>query len=66
MPDANKPLAALEEWEDFLKERYPEPETPAKPFQAVNPAKKYASFTGLIIGIRPMISCNQSAKSISD
>src|SRR5437773_639480 len=40
MTDANNPLAGLEEWEDFLKVRYPEPQPAAKPFKATDPAKK--------------------------
>jgi inositol oxygenase len=52
MPDANKPLAALEEWEDFLKERYPEP---AKTFEAVNPAKKKEEFRNYEANARPSV-----------
>src|SRR5580765_8417736 len=55
MPDANKPLAALEEWEDFLKERYPEPQTPAKSFQAVHPEKKKEEFRNYEANARPSV-----------
>src|SRR3954465_14185519 len=44
MIDSNKPLAGLEEWEDFLKERYPEPQTASKTFQATDPNKKKEEF----------------------
>ena len=41
----NAPLANLEEWEDFLKVRYPENEAkPAQPFQAIDPNKKKEQF----------------------
>ena len=40
MNDSNKPLVDLEEWEDFLKERYPEPQADAKAFQMIDPEKK--------------------------
>jgi len=55
MPDADKPLAALEEWEDFLKERYPEPQTPAKPFQTVDPEKKKEEFRNYEANARPTV-----------
>ena len=55
MPDANKPLAALEEWEDFLKERYPEPQTQVKSFQATNPAKKKEEFRNYEANARPSV-----------
>jgi inositol oxygenase len=55
MPDPNKPLAALEEWEDFLKERYPEPQTQAKPFQAANPEKKKEEFRNYEANARPTV-----------
>jgi inositol oxygenase len=55
MPDANKPLAALEEWEDFLKERYPEPQTPTKSFQTVNPEKKKEQFRNYEANARPTV-----------
>lgn len=39
---SNQPLEHLEEWEDFLKTRYPEP-APV-PFKATNPEKKQTEF----------------------
>ena len=36
-PTSHSPLQNLEEWEDFLKERYPEP---AGAFKAIDPDKK--------------------------
>ena len=55
-PVQNAPLANLEEWEDFLKERYPEPGTPAtKPFQTVNPEKKQEQFRNYEADARPSV-----------
>jgi inositol oxygenase len=54
MENANQPLGALEEWEDFLKERYPEPVT-GKSFQAVNPAKKKEEFRNYETDARPTV-----------
>lgn len=45
--ETNAPLANLEEWEDFLKERYPEPAPAGKQpecFQSVDPNKKKEEF----------------------
>ncbi len=45
--NSHSPLEHLEEWEEFLQERYPEPATSAKAgdqFQTVNPAKKKEEF----------------------
>ncbi len=49
MSQANVPPMGLDEWEDFLKERYPENTAPASlaptpAFQATNPAKKKEEF----------------------
>jgi inositol oxygenase len=57
MNDTNKPLGALEEWEDFLKERYPEPQTKAegKTFQATDPAKKKVEFRNYEADARPSV-----------
>jgi inositol oxygenase len=46
------PLGNLEEWEDFLKERYPEP---GKPFQAVDPNKKQEEFRNYETTARPSV-----------
>lgn len=56
MNDANRPLAGLEEWENFLKERYPEPAaSPAKAFRAVDPAKKKEQFRNYEADARPSV-----------
>jgi inositol oxygenase len=57
MSDPNKPLATLEEWEDFLKERYPEPQTaaPSKPFKATDPEKKKEQFRNYEADARPSV-----------
>jgi inositol oxygenase len=63
MNDSSKPLAGLEEWEDFLKERYPEPapnggngsNKAAEPFQAVNTAKKKEEFRNYEADARPSV-----------
>src|SRR5437762_7062868 len=57
MIDANKPLADLEEWEDFLKERYPEPQTEqaTKPFRATDPQKKKEQFRNYEADARPTV-----------
>jgi inositol oxygenase len=54
MQNANQPLGALEEWEDFLKERYPEPAA-GETFQAVNPAKKKEDFRNYEADARPTV-----------
>jgi len=53
MNDTKNPLAGLEEWEDFLKERYPEPK--AKPSQAANPEKKKEEFRNYESDARPSV-----------
>lgn len=70
MRDSAAPLASLEEWEDFLKERYPEsqasqPETGA--FPTVNPAKQKEQFRNYEADARPSVRefyrlnhCNQT------
>src|SRR5438128_11936325 len=55
MNDSAKPLAALDEWEDFLKERYPETQPAAKAFQATNPAKKQQEFRNYEADARPSV-----------
>jgi len=57
MSDSNKPLANLEEWEDFLKERYPEPQatTAVKEFKATDPEKKKEQFRNYEADARPSV-----------
>jgi len=55
MNDSNRPLAGLEEWEDFLKDRYPEPAATAKPFQATDPANKKEQFRNYEADARPSV-----------
>ncbi|HEV2394328.1 MAG TPA: inositol oxygenase family protein [Verrucomicrobiae bacterium] len=55
MNDSNRPLGTLEEWEDFLKVRYPEAEPAAKPFQTVNPEKKKEQFRNYEANARPSV-----------
>jgi inositol oxygenase len=55
MTDSNNPLLGLEEWEDFLKERYPE-NTPARTvFSTVDPAKKKEEFRNYEADARPSV-----------
>ncbi len=54
--DSNAPLANLEEWEDFLKVRYPESDQPAaKPFQAVDATKAKEQFRNYESTARPSV-----------
>ena len=56
MTDSNNPLASLEEWEGFLKDRYPEGHAPATTtFQASNPAKKKEQFRNYDAYARPSV-----------
>src|SRR3989440_5981120 len=59
MNDSNKPLAALDEWEDFLKERYPEPAPQGsngdKALKATDPAKKKEQFRNYETEARPSV-----------
>src|SRR5437870_11716561 len=55
MHDINKPLATLEEWEDFLKERYPEPQPSVKPFKATDSEKKQEQFRNYEADARPSV-----------
>ncbi len=51
-----KPLQSLDEWEDFMKERYPEPQTAAaKPFKAIDPEKKKEEFRNYELDARPTV-----------
>ena len=54
--NSNAPLSNLEEWEDFLKVRYPE-ETAAssKPFQATDPNKTKEQFRNYEANARPSV-----------
>jgi inositol oxygenase len=55
-PSGHSPLQDLEEWEDFLRVRYPEPaQAPAKPFQAVDPNKKAEEFRNYEADARPTV-----------
>lgn len=56
--DVNAPLQNLEEWEDFLKERYPDPAASAKatePFNATDPGKKKEQFRNYEADARPTV-----------
>ena len=55
MSDSARPLAGLEEWEDFLKERYPESQPATTPFQATNAAKKKDEFRNYEADARPTV-----------
>lgn len=55
MSDTNKPLAGLEEWEDFLKDRYPEPAKTPVTFQATNPNKTKEEFRNYETTARPTV-----------
>src|SRR5262247_2549069 len=55
MNDSKTPLANLEEWEEFLKDRYPEPGTPAREFQATDPNKKHEQFRNYEADARPSV-----------
>jgi inositol oxygenase len=53
---ATQPLANLEEWEDFLKVRYPEESaTTAEPFRAIDPEKKKEQFRNYEAEARPTV-----------
>ena len=51
--NSTTPLAGLEEWEDFLKERYPE--NGPKPFRATDPEKKKEQFRNYEADARPTV-----------
>ena len=44
MNDSNNPLAGLEEWEGFLKVRYPENQSSTAAVQETSPVKKKEAF----------------------
>ena len=55
---ASAPLQSLEEWEDFLKERYPEPGQTGiatQPFKATDPDKKKEAFRDYESKARPSV-----------
>lgn len=55
-PTDAAPLQDLEEWEDFLKTRYPEPAgAPTPVFQATNPDKKKEEFRNYEADARPSV-----------
>ena len=49
------PLQNLEEWEDFLKTRYPEPAAVTQPFRATDPEKKEEAFRNYEAEARPSV-----------
>ena len=55
MNDTGKPAMGIDEWEGFLKERYPEPSTAAEPFRATNPNKKKEEFRNHEANARPSV-----------
>src|SRR3954451_19546572 len=54
-PSSTAPLHNLDEWEDFLKDRYPEPAPAAKAFAATNPDKKEEEFRDYKADARPTV-----------
>jgi inositol oxygenase len=52
---AHSPLQNLEEWEDFVRDRYPETATGDKPFQATDPSKKNDEFRNYEADARPTV-----------
>lgn len=56
--NSQAPLANLDEWDDFLKTRYPEPAAPgssSKPFQTIDPDKKQEQFRNYEADARPTV-----------
>lgn len=56
--ESANPLTNLEHWDEFLKERYPEPGVPPvspPPFQATNPDKKKEQFRNYEADARPSV-----------
>src|SRR5687767_4950348 len=53
--ESNAPLQNLEEWEDFLKERYPEPASGSTAFKATDPEKKKEQFRNYEAEARPSV-----------
>src|SRR5215468_9523018 len=54
MSETTQPLNNLEEWEDFLKERYPEPGS-SRQFQATDSAKTKHEFRNYEADARPSV-----------
>ena len=55
-PNSHAPLQSLEEWEDFLKERYPEPSaTGDNSFRATDPNKQKEEFRNYEKDARPTV-----------
>src|SRR6267143_1759118 len=54
-PSENAPLQNLEEWEDFLKVRYPAPDTASSEFKATDPNKKKEQFRNYEADARPSV-----------
>jgi inositol oxygenase len=53
---SSDPLRSFDEWEDFLKQRYPEePSTPTQSFKAVDPNKKPEEFRDHRGEVRPTV-----------
>ena len=54
-PQGQQPNSVLEEWEEFVKERYPESAQLAQPFQATDPDKKKSEFRNYEANARPSV-----------
>ncbi len=54
-PSTHQPNRVLDEWEDFVKSRYPEPATAAQPFKATDPEKKKEEFRNYEADARPTV-----------
>ena len=55
-PNSHSPLESMEEWDDFLKERYPEPGiSPEGKFQATDPTKTKEQFRNYEANARPSV-----------
>jgi inositol oxygenase len=54
-PSNESPVAGIEQWEDFLRERYPQPVPSEKPFQAVDPGKQPEQFRNYEASARPSV-----------
>src|SRR5262245_9505825 len=55
MNDTGKPAMGIDEWEDFLKERYPEPAAGGQSFRATDPNKKKQEFRNYEANARPSV-----------
>ncbi len=53
--ETKAPPMGVDEWEDFLKERYPEVPVAAQPFRATNPVKKKEEFRNYEANARPSV-----------